>query len=185
MHPDYTLTFWPAEYLADEAEQQELTVRIHLDSKYRVESLEELFGKQADDADAEEPEARGRGNYKRADLLKMHAYRDAIRRSEGAYVLYPGSDSDRKSQDSRANEFRGFHEILPGLGAFAISPGADGKAKGIEHLNRFLTDVLEHLSNRTTSRERVTYHLREAYAIQAVSEAQPIIKSRDPSPSAT
>jgi predicted component of viral defense system (DUF524 family) len=71
MHPDYTLTFWPAEYSADEAEQQELTVRIHLDSKYRVESLEDLFGKQAEDADAEEPEARGRGNYKRADLLKM------------------------------------------------------------------------------------------------------------------
>lgn len=171
MHPDYTLTFWPAEYAPEEAEQQELAVHIHFDSKYRVESLEDLFGKPSEDADDEEPAARGKGNYKRADLLKMHAYRDAIRRSEGAYILYPGSDADRKGQEQRASEFRGFHEILPGLGAFAISPGPDGKPKGMEHLNRFLDEVLEHLSNRTTSRERVSYHLREAYGAGALAEA--------------
>ena len=50
----------------------------------------------------------------------MHAYRDAIRRTAGAYVLYPGNDGD----DKRFEEFdhRGFHEVLPGLGAFAIRP---------------------------------------------------------------
>ena len=182
MHPDYTLTFWPAEYLPEEAERQELAVHVHFDSKYRVESLEELFGRAADDADAEEADARGKGNYKRADLLKMHAYRDAIRRSEGAYILYPGSDADRKNQDQRANEFRGFHEILPGLGAFAISPGPDGKAKGMEHLNRFLDEVLEHLSNRTTSRERVSYHLREAYGAEALAEAPAEYRIQQPIP---
>lgn len=182
MHPDYTLTFWPAEYAPEEAAQQELAVHIHFDSKYRVESLDDLFGKEADDADAEELPAQGKGNYKRADLLKMHAYRDAIRRSEGAYILYPGSDADRKSQQQRANEFRGFHEILPGLGAFAVSPGPDGKPKGIEHLNRFLDEVLEHLSNRTTSRERVTYHLREAYGAEALAEAPPEYKIQRPIP---
>src|SRR5665213_2098305 len=171
MHPDYTLTFWPADYTPDQAEEQELAVHIHFDSKYRVESLEDLFGKPVEDADAEDTDSQGRGNYKRADLLKMHAYRDAIRRSEGAYVLYPGSDADRKHQESLENEFKGFHEILPGLGAFAIAPGSDGKAKGMEHLNRFLDEVLEHLSNLTTSRERVTYHLREAYKPDTVSEA--------------
>ena len=31
---------------------------------------------------------------KYADLLKMHAYRDAIRRTAGAYVLYPGEPGD-------------------------------------------------------------------------------------------
>lgn len=171
MHPDYTLTFWPAEYSLPEAERQELAVYIHLDAKYRVDSLEDLFGEPADDADAEESVLRGTGNYKRADLLKMHAYRDAIRRSEGAYILYPGSDADRTSQEQRANEFRGFHEILPGLGAFAIAPGPDGGAKGIECLIRFLGEVLEHLSSRSTCRERVTYHLREAYAPAVLSEA--------------
>ena len=28
--------------------------------------------------------------YKRGDLLKMHTYNDAIRRTVGSYVLYPG-----------------------------------------------------------------------------------------------
>ncbi|KAF0175453.1 MAG: Uncharacterized protein FD161_3348 [Limisphaerales bacterium] len=182
MHPDYTLTFWPADYTPEEAERQELAVHIHFDSKYRVESLEDLFGKSSEDADAEEPAARGKGNYKRADLLKMHAYRDAIRRSEGAYILYPGSDADRKGQEQRASEFRGFHEILPGLGAFAISPGPDGKPKGMEHLNRFLDEVLEHLSNRTTSRERVSYHLQEAYGAEALAEAPVEYKIKTPLP---
>jgi hypothetical protein len=90
---------------------------------------------------------------------------------EPPLLQHPGSDADRKGQDERANEFRGFHEILPGLGAFAISPGPDGSPKGMEHLNRFLADVLEHLSTRTTSRERVSYHLREAYGGKALGEA--------------
>ena len=86
LHPDYTLTFWPAQLSEPEAERQELLVHIHFDAKYRVEDIEGLFGTEgADDAD-EEVE----GNYKRQDLLKMHAYRDAIKRSQGAYVLYPG-----------------------------------------------------------------------------------------------
>ena len=51
--------------------------------------------------DAEKAEQRA-GNYKRADLLKMHAYRDAIRRSAGAYVLYPGSEKEH-------SPFRWFH----------------------------------------------------------------------------
>ena len=38
-----------------------------------------------------------RGGALRADLLKMHAYRDAIRReTAGAYVLYPGGDDEVK-----------------------------------------------------------------------------------------
>ena len=58
-------------------------------------------------------EEEERGMYRRADLLKMHAYKDAIRRTGGAYVLYPGTEDRVVS---------GFHEIIPGLGAFAISP---------------------------------------------------------------
>ena len=44
----------------------------------------------------------------------MHAYKDAIRRTGGAYILYPGTDNQ--------NPLKGFHEIIPGLGAFAIRP---------------------------------------------------------------
>lgn len=153
MHPDYTLTFWPEELTEAEAEQRELLVHVHFDAKYRVESIDGLFGaEEAEDAD-EEVE----GNYKRQDLLKMHAYRDAIKRSQGAYILYPG-------RSNAPEKFKGFHEILPGLGAFGIAPDENGAAQGMESLERFLDEVLTHLSNRTTAQERVSFHISEAYS---------------------
>ena len=155
MHPDYTLTFWPEGLDEAAAESCELLVHIHFDAKYRVESIESLFGTEsADDAD-EEVE----GNYKRQDLLKMHAYRDAIKRSQGAYVLYPG-------RSNLPVKFRGFHEILPGLGAFGVAPDENGAAQGLESLEIFLAEVLENLGNRTTAQERVSYHISEAYRLK-------------------
>lgn len=155
LHPDYTLTFWPEDLSEADAERQELLVHVHFDAKYRVEDIESLFGAEgADDADDEVE-----GNYKRQDLLKMHAYRDAIKRSQGAYVLYPG----------RANasvKLKGFHEILPGLGAFGIAPDENGTAKGLESLEKFLDEVLAHLGNRTTAQERVSYHVAESYMLK-------------------
>jgi hypothetical protein len=89
----------------------------------------------------------------------MHAYRDAVRRTAGAYVLYPGEPGDGKT-------YQGFHEVLPGLGAFAIRPSKDGKPEGMSELAEFLDQVIEHLANRTTARERVTYHIAESYAVR-------------------
>ena len=116
--------------------------------------LESLFGQtNANDADAESEE----GNYKRQDLLKMHDYRDAIKRSQGAYVLYPG-------RHVVAEKFKGFfHEILPGLGAFGVAPDENGAAQGLQPLEDFLDQVLAHLGDRTTAQERVSYHVAEPY----------------------
>ena len=138
------------------AERLELLVHVHFDAKYRVENIAGLFGSEdTDDVDEEQD-----GNYKRQDLLKMHAYRDAIKRSQGAYVLYPGRGNSPVT-------FRGFfHEILPGLGAFAIAPHESGAAQGIEALEEFLDEVLLHLANRTTARERISYHVSETYRVQ-------------------
>lgn len=156
LHPDYTLTFWPEMFSEAEAERLELLVHVHLDAKYRVEDIEELFGGEEDhNVDAERD-----GNYKRQDLLKMHAYRDAIKRSQGAYVLYPGRS------DRRVLFKQGFHEILPGLGAFGVAPNEDGAAQGMKDLEEFLDQVLGHLSNRTTAQERVSYHISEAYKVE-------------------
>jgi hypothetical protein len=153
LHPDYTLTFWPEGMDEQKAERDELLVHVHFDAKYRVENIESLFGVDgADDADEEVD-----GNYKRQDLLKMHAYRDAIKRSQGAYVLYPG-------RSNKPEQFRGFHELLPGLGAFAISPNEVGDARGMDELSTFLEDMLVHISNRMTAMERSSYHLLEAYS---------------------
>lgn len=170
LHPDYTLTFWPANLTEAEAERQELLVHVHFDAKYRVEDIEALFGAEgADDVDDEVE-----GNYKRQDLLKMHAYRDAIKRSQGAYVLYPG-------RANAAVKLKGFHEILPGLGAFGVAPAENGAAQGLESLEKFLDEVLAHLGNRTTAQERVSYHVAESYTLseEPVQYGSLVLAERD------
>ncbi len=167
VQPDYTLSIWPAEFeTPEEAEKSEVLVHVHFDAKYRVENAQSLFGRSEDDeeliSDRSESSAAKPTSAKYADLLKMHAYRDAIRRTAGAYVLYPGNPGP----PNRFVEFEGFHEVLPGLGAFAIRPSGNGNADGMASLSSFLDEVIEHLSNRTTARERTTYHLGEAYAVE-------------------
>ena len=162
VRPDYTISIWPAEYSKQEAERNELMVHVHFDAKYRVERVIEILGDSLEDvafgANAEgKDEAHTAAKY--ADLLKMHAYRDAVRRTAGAYVLYPGESGDGQM-------FQGFHEVLPGLGAFAIRPGSDGRPEGISALADFLDKVIEHLANRTTARERVSYHVAESYTLR-------------------
>ena len=49
----------------------------------------------------------------------MHTYNDAIRRTIGSYVLYPGESN---LSDGKDTIFRLYDEILPGVGAFAIKP---------------------------------------------------------------
>ncbi len=156
--PDYTFTIWPAEFTKSEAEANELLVHIHFDAKYRVENLNELIGSDEDGNLSEKtPEGVKRSQAKYDDLLKMHAYRDAIRRTAGAYVIYPG---DPNKPDKN---FEKFHELIPGLGAFPVRPSVDGDALGIQNISKFIDKVLEHLSNRTTARERLSYHQKIAY----------------------
>jgi hypothetical protein len=157
MRPDYTLSLWPKEFSPEEAETQEMMVHIHFDAKYRVDDLPELFG--SDDINTEQKQEK-QGTWKRADLLKMHAYRDAIRRSHGAYILYPGNDKPAK--------FCGLNEILPGLGAFVLKPGS-----GDTELAEFINDVVKHICDRATSRERQTYHL---YEINKDPVDQPLVQ---------
>jgi hypothetical protein len=90
----------------------------------------------------EEQEVKN-GTFKNQDLLKMHAYKDAIRRTGGAYVLYPGEGKDEP--------FRGFHELIPGLGAFVIKPNNDDKDK--EHLKTFIRKVIANFIDRASQRE--------------------------------
>lgn len=91
--------------------------------------------------------------YKRGDLLKMHAYKDAIRRTSGAYILYPGNTAPKK--------IRGFHEIIPGLGAFCLSPSSADEDEKV--IKSFLIDIREHLLNRASERERVAYYAHDTY----------------------
>jgi predicted component of viral defense system (DUF524 family) len=145
MRPDYTLSFWPYEIKYSEAEAQDSMVHIHFDAKYRVNSLEEIIGKP-DEELLNENETKRDGTYKRSDLLKMHAYKDAIKRTEGAYILYPGN------QDKKWSEYNG---VLPGVGAFAITPGYEGEAIGLGTMSNFLDDVVKYLCDRFSEKTSV------------------------------
>src|SRR5699024_1507824 len=133
MRPDYTLSIWPFGITEEQANAQELIVHLHFDAKYKVENLTTLFGQEDENLDQEKEQER-KGTYKRADLLKMHSYRDSIRRTAGAYILYPGGEGKK--------EWRGFHEIVPGLGAFTMKPNREND--GSTELRNFLKDVIQH-----------------------------------------
>jgi predicted component of viral defense system (DUF524 family) len=152
LRPDYTLSFWPLGISEEEAEQQELIVHIHFDAKYKVANLNDFLEQNAEqDLDGEKVENR-KGIYKNADLLKMHAYKDAIRRTGGAYVLYPGDKSINK---------KGFHEIIPGLGAFPVKPSKTDS--GIGELKAFILEIIEHFINRSSQREKIAYRTFDIY----------------------
>ena len=155
LRPDYTLSIWPEEITeAKDAEKTELITHIHFDAKYKVKNFYELISKSKEEELSEEEnkalieeeiEEIKKGTFKNQDLLKMHAYKDAIRRTGGAYVLYPGEGED--------TPFRGFHELIPGLGAFVIKPNKDDKDK--EHLKTFIKNVIANFIDRASQREHV------------------------------
>ncbi len=168
LRPDYTLSLWPAEFTADEAELQELMVHVHFDAKYRIDQAAALLSDAdasagllaVEDALNEVKNEENRGSYKRADLLKMHAYRDAIRRTQGAYVIYPGEPGGDRRLDA-------FHEVLPGLGAFALRPGSGAKA-----IETFMHDVVSHVADRASAREQHSFHTWKTYESAVPPTAQ-------------
>lgn len=155
LRPDYTLSLWPAEIKSiHEAETRELITHIHFDAKYKVNNFYELISKSKDEELSEEEnkelikeeeEENKKGSFKNQDLLKMHAYKDAIRRTGGAYVLYPGEGKDEP--------FRGFHELIPGLGAFVIKPNKEEKDK--VELKNFINLVVANFIDRASQRENI------------------------------
>lgn len=157
MRPDYTLSIWPGDINMEQAEREDLIVHIHFDAKYRVNKID--FGtddiiseERMSDALLIEKKEQEEGIYKRADLLKMHAYKDAIRRTSGAYILYPGNVQ---------KQLKGFHEIIPGLGAFCLTPS--NYDEELINLQVFLLKIVDHLLDRTSQRERLSYYTNNVY----------------------
>ena len=152
LRPDYTLSFWPFGISEKEAERQELIVHVHFDAKYKIANLTDFLEQNTTkDLDEEKTENK-KGIYKNADLIKMHAYKDAIRRTGGAYVLYPGDKSLNR---------KGFHEIIPGLGAFPVRPSKNDI--GIGELKAFIEEIIEHFVNRASQRERIAFRTYDVY----------------------
>lgn len=182
LRPDYTLSIWPSEAGGKPldqktAEETESIVHIHFDAKYKVESsffqeehsldnhhntdsLVNAHSKTERDeviasvaVAAREIEEK-KGNYKNVDLYKMHAYKDAIRRSGGAYILYPGSGNTTTA-------FQGYHEIIPGVGAFSLRPNNEGTAS--ENIKQFIAKVTQNLEDVLSQRERMAKSATKVY----------------------
>jgi len=155
MRPDCSLKVEWLDRLAAKPEP----VWVHFDAKYRVDAITDIMAPATDEVTAiaaadQEDEEETQGRAKRDDLLKMHAYRDAIRRSAGAYVVYPGTISDLLPE---------YQELLPGLGAFPLKPSEAGTTTGASSIRRFILDVLDHFATQASQHERGRYWEHESY----------------------
>lgn len=67
-------------------------IELHLfDAKFRLDRADVLLPESENDETDTKVEER-RGTFKRADLYKMHAYRDAIPKACSVWAVYPGSE---------------------------------------------------------------------------------------------
>ena len=163
--PDYTLAVFPDHYSTgyyngeNEAIRDGAVSYIHFDAKYRITDLTSFIGKEGENADeeklelAEEKAEEIINTYKRGDLLKMHTYNDAIRRTIGSYVLYPGIGS---KEEYRKHVFSLYDEILPGVGAFAIKPSIS--TLGEAELKKFITNVITEKAELSSRLNRMKYY---------------------------
>lgn len=158
--PDYTIALFPASYTAGSANGEVEAIKngavsyIHFDAKYRITDLTSFIGKANTSADDEEEIEEDKigsivNTYKRGDLLKMHTYNDAIRRTIGSYVLYPGVSESKST-------FKVYDEILPGIGAFSIKPSNTDASENA--LCGFISSLIEAKYQRNSRLNRLGYY---------------------------
>ena len=109
---------------------------LHLfDAKFRVKALADV-GLTADDKHADdEKAAEWAGSFKRADIYKMHAYRDAIPDARSVWILYPGGrfrffgmpGGDGLAGGRAACSPEGLPAQLEGVGAIPVAPAVGGE----------------------------------------------------------
>jgi predicted component of viral defense system (DUF524 family) len=180
LRPDYSFVIFPDKYAIElganyhknptigesNAEADGRIAYLHFDAKFRVERLEQIFGRDLssnaenssiteveDELNREHMEISTMNTYNRGDLYKMHTYNDAIRRSIGSYVIYPGTDNEPST-------YPRYHEIIPGVGAFTLKPqsGEEGpEAVGREQVANFIKDLLSAQQNKFSQSYRMNY----------------------------
>lgn len=173
MKPDYTLAFYPLEMTEAQAAAEDLVTYVHFDAKYKVNELKdaiediEKVRKSAEGEELDEGESIGdektERDVKHVDILKMHAYRDAVYRTGGAYVLYPGDGKNSYNWRMYA-EFE--DEMLPAVGAFPLSPTADSK----DEISQFFARIAGFLCDRITKWENYRHQAHLIYEKKPVPE---------------
>jgi len=165
--PDYTLVVFPQEYSDSNWSNAEIAAEIdgriaylHFDAKYRVENLEAIFGSDEERNSSEDAHLKAGNTVKNVDLYKMHTYNEAIRRTVGSYVLYPGDVL--KGAKTHIN-YKRYNEIIPGIGAFPLKPKVVNgtEPEGLAILMEFIRDLLNHQANKFTQSYRINYWTEE------------------------
>lgn len=101
---------------------------LHLfDAKFRLDRLDAFLpAAEAEEEGDEERAEERRGTFKRADLYKMHTYRDAIPHAHSVWVLYPGSEFRLFRDDPTLPVATAPHHLMPGtlagVGAVPLAP---------------------------------------------------------------
>lgn len=166
--PDYTIALFKGKGRTEkEAIEAGDVSYVHFDAKYRITDLSvfisntdkkvanylgDSYESTLTDSESKELELEKAesitNTYQRGDLLKMHTYNDAIRRTMGSYVLYPGDDRKGEAKYSL------YEEILPGVGAFAVKPSTLMESKN--EIKIFIEKLIDYKSRTETRLARKT-----------------------------
>lgn len=175
--PDYTIAIYPEYYHGvlngeNKAVKDGAVSYIHFDAKYRITDFTAFVGQdgngktmEEEDELSEDKEAAITNTYRRGDLLKMHTYNDAIRRTIGSYVLYPGVGNLIKKAS-----YMMYDEILPGVGAFAFRPSNARESE--EELKNFITSLI-------ATKEKNVSRLNRLMSYEEVVLREPPVKLLD------
>jgi predicted component of viral defense system (DUF524 family) len=149
LRPDYTVETFPHIYgssfdqCRDSADKMGAITYIHFDAKFRIANLDL---NRVGDSDVQD-NIRVADDAKPEDIYKMHTYNEAIRGTAASVILYPGIASD----DKPIRSFAKYRELIPGVGALAISPGNQAvRTKALATTRDYLNEALG-LSPRGTS----------------------------------
>ena len=104
LRPDYTIAI----------HKNGKTYFIHFDAKYKMNIYSDSF--------------------KNEDIVKMHAYKDALTNTIGSYVLYPG-DKDRIYYEDKSKR--------NSVGAFGLTPGENNEEK----IASFIVNQINKINN--------------------------------------
>jgi hypothetical protein len=170
VHPDYSLVFYPDYFPSEDAAfQAEKVLLLHFDAKYRVESVPRF--ELLDDKDEGGAASL---TFKKSDLYKMHTYVDAIRRSSGSFIFYPG---DPEGSGSEWKPFTKYRELFPGVGAFSLRPRKSewDDQVGSRDLAQFLAKAVHAHSSRFRRHYRQMRLTGENFAGDQVDKASSIL----------
>ncbi|MFN5805185.1 MAG: nuclease domain-containing protein, partial [Opitutia bacterium] len=109
---------------------------IHFDAKFRIANLDLNLAGDSDSQSAVSVDDEA----KPEDVYKMHTYNEAIRGTAASVILFPGG---KATEGGLHPFFSKYRELIPGVGALAISPGNhEVRSKALAAIREYLSKAL-------------------------------------------